>query len=340
MRKIAASLLVLALTGAAAFADDATILPKGVFRARLIPSYSMTDKEFDADGEKVDTSAEGTITTISGAFELGVVESVTVGLKWAPGYYAMSDLTNPPLANMDEVVYTGPADLEIGAKVQVLGEQGFVKSDALRVALTPGFSIPLDSYDAEAEFESYQAGDPFRAATTSGHSSLGFGVKADADYMLNKMFFLNLHGQAFYYLPSSYTTFTTVATYYGALAAYGAATAQAVSPIEDTETAYGLEYAVEFEPHAKIAIDKKTSVNLGLPIFYSLNLADTMTYNGNETESDDATFLKVSPYVSCFTLIGPLPVEAQIQYDYPVMGTNSKSTSTLTLQLKFFGKLY
>ncbi|GAB1481895.1 hypothetical protein MASR2M78_07100 [Treponema sp.] len=77
-----------------------------------------------------------------------------------------------------------------------------------------------------------------------------------------------------------------------------------------------------------------------MPINYSINLKDTMTYNSKETKSENETLLKVGPYVSIFTLLGPLPFEAQIQYDVPLTGAYAKATNTLTLQLKFFGKLY
>ncbi|GAB1481896.1 hypothetical protein MASR2M78_07110 [Treponema sp.] len=95
------------------------------------------------------------------------------------------------------------------------------------------WSFLYDAYDAEDEFDNFKGGDAYRATSSSGHQSLGFGLKADTDYKINKMFFLNLHGQVFYYLPSEAISFTTVATHYGTIAAlagtYGLPTATAMA---------------------------------------------------------------------------------------------------------------
>ena len=78
----------------------------------------------------------------------------------------------------------------------------------------------------------------------------------------------------------------------------------------------------------------------GLPFSYTYNLANTATYNGSSTTGNAASLLTVGPNVSCFALLGPLPVEVEIQYVYPLMGDNSGATSTLSLQLKVFGKAF
>jgi len=282
---------------------------------------------------------------------------VTLGFKWAPGYYAASDFTNPP-AGLENMSYTGPADLEIGAKIQALGSQGFVKNDKIRLAFTPGVGIPLDSYDAEAEWDNYLAGDDFRAASTSGHQSLYFGLKADGDYQINEIFSVNLHGQAFYYLPSESLQFTTIATYWGAYklayagylasvpgdtvgaATYATATAEAYSPMTKTKTEYGIDTLYEFEPHAKIALGSAATLNLGLPFTYSYTMADTVTYNGASTDGETASLLTVGPNASVMAKVGPLPVEFMVQYVLPLLGKNNGATSTLSLQVKIFGKIY
>lgn len=348
MRKVLAALALVSLGSAFVAADDAVVLPQGVLRLRFVPAYAMTDKEFDKDGTKVDTQAEGTMTVLSGAAEFGVVEPVTLGVKWAPGYLLMSDLKKLPEA-MKNATMTGPMDLEIGAKVQLLGSQGFLKSDALRFALTPGVSVPLDKYDAKAEFEKASKNEKFRLGSSSQHYSLGVGVKADADYVINDMFFLNLHGQAFYYTPSKVLTFETV--FNNAIAiqtnmGMGQTLEQATiaanvsDPLTETETVHGLEFGGEFEPHAKFSLSKTTNISLGVPVAFNMDLADTMTYNKVETKGEESYSLGVAPSLSFFTLLGPLPVEAQVQYGLPLMGKNSTATSTLSLQLKLFAKFY
>jgi hypothetical protein len=336
------------------FADDAIVLPKGVFRLRAIPSYSMTDKAYDSQGDLEASIADGGVTALSGTFELGIVDPVTFGVRWAPGYYLSSDFTT---AGYEKMAYTGPADLEIGMKIQALGSQGFAKSDKFRLAFTPGVGIPLDSYDAQAEWKNKLAGDDFRASSSSGHQSLYFGFKADADYLIDSVFSLNLHGQALYFNPNESLQFLTIATYWGAYqkayagylasapgdtagaATYAAGQAQAYSPMTETKTEYGVETMFEFEPRAALPIGSAATLNLGLPLTYLYNLGDKVTYNGKTTTQDDETFLAIGPKASIMTKIGPLPVEAEAQYTLPLMGKNSEHTSTITLQLKIFGKI-
>lgn len=347
MVKTALALLFVLLVSSFAVADDAILLPKGVFRARVIPSYSMTDKSFDKDGKKVATSAEGSVTAISGAFELGLADPLTLGFKWAPGYYAASDFSNAP-AGFDKLVFKGPADLEIGAKLQVLGSKGLVKNDMARLAITAGGIVPLDSYDANDEWTNFQKGDAFRAYSTSSHQSVGFGFKADGDYKINDMFFLNLHGEAKYYLAKESLSFTTIATHYGTIAALapsaGLATAVAYAdanvPLTKTKADPVIETTYEFEPHAAIPLGGSTTLNVGVPVTYAMNLATQSTYNSVKTDIKATNILTVGPNVSLFTLIGPLPVEVQAQYSLPLMGELENATSTLSLQLKIFGKLY
>ncbi len=307
MRKLIAVLTVLAL-GSLVIADDAVVLPKGVFRARLIPSYSMMSESFDKDGEKVDAGMEAKIMVLSGAFELGIVDQVTFGIKWAPGYYIWSDISLS-----DKAKLSGPGDLEIGAKAQILGDQGFAKSDALRFALTAGVIIPLDKFDSAEEFTNMMGGKDFRIGSTSYAQTLGIGGKLDADYVLNEMFFFNLHGELKYYFKGDVG-----------------------NPAVETE--YGLVTVGEFEPHAKFALGESATLNVGLPLTFTANGANT--YAGVEDETTAEQLLTLGPSLSLMTKLGELPVEAQVQYSLPLMGKYAQAQNTISLQLKIFGKLF
>jgi len=293
-------------------ADDAIVLPKGVFRARVIPSYTTASEAFDADGKKADAGQEVKVMALSGAFELGIVDQVTFGVKWAPGYYLWSDVSTSDKAKM-----TGPADLEIGAKAQILGDQGFAKSDMLRLALSAGVIVPLDKYDGVEELANYLGGDDFRGQSTSYAQTFGFGGKLDADYVLNKMFFFNLHGELKYYLK-------------------GDVSSSIGSPVIETE--YGLVMVGEFEPHAEFALGESASLNVGLPVTFTSNGANT--YGGAEVDTSAKQILTLGPSLSLMTKLGALPVEAQLQYSLPLLGKNEIAMSTLSLQLKLFGKIF
>ena len=369
MKRFSSLVLLIALVaGTFAFADDATVLPLGVFRIRAIPSYSMWSQSYANNGTaSAASTGNSAVTAMSGAAELSVMNPITFGLQWAPGYYVASSFASMPtgLASNTKMAYTGPADLQVGAKIQVVGSQGFVQNNQFRIALTPGMYVPLDSYKADTEWQNFTGGNAYRTMSASDHQSFGFVAKADADYQINDMFFVNLHGQALYFLPNDSVSFTTEATYYGTYAAVyaqtyaaavagGASTAVAAStaatnatayatanaPLTSTKTQYGVNTFFEFEPHAKYSFSDTTNVSAGLPFSYTYNLASTTTYNGTSTTGNPESFLSVGPNVSFFSVIGPLPVEVEVQYVLPLMGQNSNATSTLSLQLKVFGKAF
>jgi len=343
-----------------AVADDALVLPQGVFRLRAVPSYTSFTQAYDKDGNLKAVDPSGSVTVMSGAFELGLVDPVTLGVQWAPGYYVASSLSNPtglPANGTGKLINTGAADLQIGAKFEVLGSQGFIKNDVARLAITAGAIVPLDSYDANAEWTNYTGKKDFRAASVSDYQSYGIGGKADLDYKINDMIFLNFHGEAKYYLPNESLEFSTIATYWGAyagamagsyvgygvpagnsVAAAGFATSQ--SPLTKTKTTPGLVTIFEFEPHYAISLGGATKINLGLPVTYDMTLAGTSTYNSKDTTIDATNILSIGPNASLFTLIGPLPVEIEVQYSLPIMGTLTNAISTISLQVKIFGKVY
>ena len=361
MKRIAGIFILLSLVaGSLVFADDGLVLPQGVVRIRAIPSYTMLDQAYDNDGKAQD-SAKGSVTTVSGAAELGVIAPVTFGIQWAPGYNVANSFTRLPAAlagssiSADKISALGAADIQVGAKIQLLGANGFAQNDKLRIALTPGVQIPLDNYDATTEADNAINGKTFRPASTSSHQSYGFGAKADVDYQINDMFFINAHGEAKYFLPNDSLDIGTVlghdmtyAAYYQAYflasdptaAADAAAQADAAYPLTNTKSEYGINSFFEIEPHAKYAVSDALSFSAGLPFSYTMDLGTKSTYNGTSTTSDPESLLTVGPNVSCFALLGPLPVEMELQYVMPLMGKNSSANSTLSLQIKAYAKAF
>ena len=77
----------------------------------------------------------------------------------------------------------------------------------------------------------------------------------------------------------------------------------------------------------------------GDPFIHAV-LAGTSTYNSKDTTIDATNILSIGPNASLFTLIGPLPVEIEVQYSLPIMGTLTNAISTISLQVKIFGKVY
>jgi len=80
MKKLLLVLVMLALV-LPAFADDAKVLPKGVLRTYLAPSYTTITEVYDADGEAQDTT-ETKLLNLGAALEYGITDWVNLGLQW------------------------------------------------------------------------------------------------------------------------------------------------------------------------------------------------------------------------------------------------------------------
>ena len=157
MKKLLVVFLLLSLAAGMVFADDAKVMPKGVIRAYFLGTYGMTDSAYDEDGEEQDSATGDTAFFNQGfAAELGVTEQVTAAFQWTPGMNLYSSVENDPVdaylvgnfgsnpyGDNENLTLSGPADLFVGAKVQILGDNGFVKNDKFRFSMAPGFRIPL-----------------------------------------------------------------------------------------------------------------------------------------------------------------------------------------------------
>jgi hypothetical protein len=334
VKKILFLTLLACLVGPFVFADDADVLPAGVMRLRLIPALDSTTLSYDKDGKSTDAAPKNSALIASGTFEFGLTDQISAGLQWAPGYIVSASFTDVPAAYKamyDKLKVYGPADLQIGAKVEVAGPKGFVPNDQIRFAVTPGVIVPLDTYDPEAEFKNASAGKEFRAYSTSSHSSVGLGAKADVDYLFTDLIYVNLHGQVTQYLEHSGKDFSTY---------MGNALSGGLLPLTDTKTTYGLEYIVELEPHVKFPLGESLSLAGGLPFTYQASLEGKSVYNSVETKIDPESTLVVAPQASVTTMVGPLPIELEVQYSLPLMGKSSSGGNTLSAQLKLFYKFY
>ena len=77
MKKLSIALLLTAFT-AGLFADDAIVMPAGVFRVRLTNTYAFYDEHYDDDGEAQD-STEIKTDLLGGAFEMGMTQGTYSG---------------------------------------------------------------------------------------------------------------------------------------------------------------------------------------------------------------------------------------------------------------------
>lgn len=316
MKKLFFLLIALAIIAPALMADDAKVMPSGVLRTYLVPSFVFGDKEFNADGEKVDGSKQSYFN-LGAAVEYGINDFITGALQWAPGYNIIGNND----AN-DKASVTGPFELFAGAKIQFVGEKAPVAHEKLRIALAPGVIIPTAfGYDAEEEATNMMSGKDFQVLPAQ--NAWGIGARAYADYQVNESFFINLYSQFKYFFP--------VAKENTNVAAYGAASMMGADKVD-----YGYELTLELEPHFDTMITDGVNLGLGLPVHYVMT-PDTK-YDDTASEGSATKSLSVNPGVSIFLMNTMIPMEFSCNYDLPLWGENSSANNTITFKVKSYLK--
>ncbi|MCH8531580.1 MAG: hypothetical protein LAT65_12085 [Saccharospirillum sp.] len=312
MFKKAIALPLLAGLALPVLADDAKVLPEGVLRTTIAPSFTTIDKEFDSSGDRQDPQF-GTITvnTLSIALEYGINEWVTAGLQWAPGYAWSGEVEDNEAVDL-----SGANDLFVGAKLQILGTNGLSQSDNMRFAVTPGIKIPVSQYDADEELANFMAvmggGDETFRPGRSDRGAWGLGARFSFDYLITPDFFINFYNQTSIFLD----------------------TEQDYSPgVADADVEYGPEFIFEVEPNYSTVVGNGIQISMGLPVRYTTT-GETVV-NGN-TEEDEKWKLELAPSVGFFFTQSPLPVELKLSYTTALAGENELASNTVAFQIRNF----
>lgn len=315
--------LLLVTAAATLFADDAIVMPAGVFRARLTNSYASVSEGFDDSGERQEAT-ELKMDILGIAFEMGLTQQITLGLQWAPGVNLWADI------DAEDVEYMGTYPLFIGAKVQIIGEEGFIGSESSRLTVTPGLRLPLEKYDVEEAFENASAGDPYRIDSV-GNEAFAIGGRLKYDYVFSDSFFINLYTEAIYNFPvernldfqSAYTAFV--------LSGYTS------FPSGDYTYEYGTDVLFEIDPHYELSISDNHSLSFSLPTRYSI--IPEVKIEG-EVVSESGYKITLDPSVSYFNSASLIPWEVSLDYNFPVAGKNTLADSSLTVQMKMYAQFW
>ncbi|MDC7223992.1 MAG: hypothetical protein PQJ60_09645, partial [Spirochaetales bacterium] len=199
--------------------------------------------------------------------------------------------------------------------------------ESIRFAVAPGFAVPLDSYDAEEEYEAYAAGDEYRLQSASTTDSLGLGLRLYFDYIVTEDFYINLYNQTKYYLPNSKTNDFNSTEYVSYL--FG------TSPSE-YEYEYPLYFDFELDFNYDLRLTPKTKFGFGLPVKYSMAGETTIEGTGQE---DDYYSLAIAPSLSFFTAES-IPFEIVLDYYMTLAGKNTTKNNYLGVQIKLFYDFY
>jgi hypothetical protein len=329
-------LLLLLLVAAGLFADDALVLPRGVMRTYITGAYAFFNKVYNIDAEKVDPSGYDSLNAVNlgGAVEFGVIDWISAAIQWAPGWTVWSATKNgavvAPGLDYANLTVNGPYDVFAGAKIQIVGSKAPVASQKIRLAVAPGVKIPVMQPDA-----AYWS-DQFTAATT-GDTWLGayndkplwgLGARAYFDYVLNKMFYINLYSEFIYYLGTAKRETLGAEDWIQVNLA--------AQPNSDVSLGYDL--TLELEPHFEMMFGEGLRLGAGLPVTFTQS--PELKFDDVAQADTDSYLLAVGPNVSLFLLKSFIPVEFKLGYTLPLLGKNNFATNTLVLQVKLYMRFY
>ena len=169
MKKLCVGIL-LVLGTMAAFADTASVLPARVGRVYIAPTYTFSTGQWKGTSYDKYGSGEGAMKAfnLGLAAEFGILDWITLAARWAPGWNVVSTVdkkgdlakmaalspfgvTVPPDSDYN---VNGVADLQLGVKFLVVGNNAPVESSTMRFSVAPGFMIPLPGADLDDEARS------------------------------------------------------------------------------------------------------------------------------------------------------------------------------------------
>lgn len=320
MKRLLLIVLVLAFA-APAFADDALVLPQGVWRTRVIPAFVFGGNSFDDDFSfDRESSDDVRIMTLGFAVEYGINDWITAAAQWAPAFSVWSDLS-------DDRQIARWADLFLGAKFQLIGPEAPVSRNDMRLALAPGVKVPFPAADWDDSIEDFQAGDEF-VAQSLDRNVLGVGGRFYFDYVFSPAFYLNFFTELImypieggapnlgYYLP----------------VAFGGA------GLDDDKFDYGYDLKLEIEPHYIYTASPNLRITPSLPITFTHS--PDLKYDGNTLDDTASSLLTVAPTVEFFFTGLTVPTALELTYSIPVAGQNSPANHAVILQIKNYLKFW
>ncbi len=202
--KKALILLLLAGLIAPVFADDALVLPKGISRVTIAPVLGFVQGAWDADGELTsnkddagDSLPDDVVFLLGFAYEYGLTEQISLGLQWAPAYQFPVTAD----AAQENALTGGFEQIDVGAEIQILGEQGYVTNNNFRFSVTPGIAIPFpETTDWKSAGEDFAAQKDALTPPSVNKSEFQLGALLNLDYVITDQYEVNLFTEARYRL--------------------------------------------------------------------------------------------------------------------------------------------
>jgi hypothetical protein len=327
MRKTLILLLLYSLT-VSLFADDALIAAKGTLRVYLVGSYFFSDGWYrdnwghrsgsaSANVMNEDESPDLVGVNIGAAVEVGLTDWISVSINWIPGWTPWSDFvsyddltTFPTFLGYENADINGLKDLTVGASLILIGKNGpLLRSEKMRLTLTPGIVVPLPEGDYEEQFEKAWEEQIWHLDVEK--HTFGISSALSFDYVFSKIFYINLLGGFVYHFEK-----TGRSVY---------------NPFEDERIAYGVEIRFETEGHLEIPIEKRIRLGFGLPVIFTMS--SPLKLDGETQEATDRYMLNIRPNLGLFLDDLPVPLEIELGYRLPLVGKNVWKQYGVCLQI-------
>ena len=356
MKKLIALSVLLLCLGSFAFASDALTMPQGVGRVVIVPTFSFAGSGFNDDGERKEFASGDTLMAfnLGLALEYGVLPWISAAIQWTPGWTPWSDIE--ALSDAKDSNTNGVADLFVGAKIQIIGQNAPVQNEMFRFAVAPGVIIPLPGPDFKKEVERAGEGKEATLASMDRHV-LAFGGRFYFDWVINENFYLNLFNETLIY-PIAQDLNRHDPTFHGGKGQIAAGAEQqqpglgALVMGTSGDINYKYRLTFEIEPVYSTNIADGIRLTAGLPITYRYNPAPDITLKfrpntpdpireGMKTALNDALSiaqhsLYVTPVVGVFLTNTPLPLEFKLQYGIPVWGMNTIARHNISAQIQVY----
>ena len=335
MKKTVIIMLLLCLV-LPVFADDALVLPAGVFRFTLVPSYDFVPGAYGTNGSYTGYNAgQGKVTAFdaAAALEYGVNDWISAAVQWTPGW------------NMSSSVDTNWATVPVGPRTSNANVNGLYDavhrckgSDCGRKS--PGLqrerSVLRGSRRhgavrrcefCQQQWTNYTNGNNVTVANVD-IQTLGLGSRIYLDYVFSPAFFLNLYSQFLYYpgtVAFKDTSFQDYVTYF--------------FTASNPNVGFGYDLTVEVEPHYIYNLSDGVQLQGSLPFTYTYS--PQLTFDGVSQSDTSQSLIVMRPTIDLFLLKSaiPFPLELKLAYSLPLVGWNTGATNAVILIIRMYFKV-
>ena len=149
-------------------------------------------------------------------------------------------------------------------------------------------------------------------------------MRAYFDYVLSKMFYVNLYSEFIYYPVAAKRENVSLSDW----------TLVNQFSQSNYDVTFGYHLSFEVEPHFETTFGNGLRLGAGLPLRYTMS--PEVVRDGAAVANSDTYLLSVSPNVSLFLTKFVIPTEVKVGYTLPLVGKGERATNIVSVQLKTY----